>query len=308
MPAARATNLYGTYLQDEISLIPDTLRITLGAKLEHNSYSGFALQPNFRVLWMPNSHSTVWVGISRASENASRVEADARSNDSAFVDSTGVTTLISNFGKHRLLPENVTAYELGHRAQVKKWLSFDAATFYNHYSNRHTQEPGLPFLEASPEPVHLVIPTIAASNISGQTEGFELSATVKSKKLWRLTAGYTFFEIHLHASRLSQDFETARSSEGSAPHHQAQTRLEFNLTHKLEFDTAVYYVGRLPGLEVADYTRLDARLGWRPKSPLEISLGMQNMLDPRHFEFGTADLANATQIGRNAYGKVTWRF
>jgi iron complex outermembrane receptor protein len=307
-PASRSTNLFGVFFQDQFTLVPDRLRVTLGSKVEHNSYSGFALDPNFRLLWTPRLHYTAWLGISRASENSSRFDADIRTNDDAFVGANGVTTLVSNFGTHRLPPENVIAYEFGQRAQVRNWWTFDVATFYNHYTNRHTHEPGVPFFEDNPEPLHLVLPTVTTSNISGETHGIELSTTLKSTNIWKLSAGYTLFEIHLHAIPSSQDFSTARASEGSAPRHQFQVRLALNLPHKLEFDTAVYYVGSLPGPEIPRYTRLDARLGWRITKPLDISVGLQNLLDPRHFEFGSGDLVEATQVGRNAYGKVTWRF
>jgi iron complex outermembrane recepter protein len=307
-PVSRSTNLFGAFIQDEITLLPDRLRATLGVKLEHNSYSGFALDPNFRLFWTVRPRYSVWLGISRASENSSRYDADIRTNEDASVSAAGGTTLVSSFGTHRLPPENVVAYELGQRAQVRKYWAFDVATFYNHYTNRHTQEPGVPFLEEYPEPLHLVLPTVTASNISGETHGIELSTTVKSTSLWKLRAGYTLFEIHLHAIPSSQDFSTARASEGSTPRHQFQVRLELNLPHKLEWDTAAYYVGSLPGPAIPRYTRVDTRLGWRPKAPLEISVGMQNLLDPRHFEFGSGDLVEATQIGRNAYGKLTWRF
>ena len=307
-PAARATNLFGGYVQDEFSLLPGTFEIILGAKLEHNSYSGLALQPNFRALWTPDAHKTIWAGISQASENSSRMDADIRTNDDAYVNSNGVLTLVSNLGTHQLPPENVTAYELGYRSRVKRWLTLDTATFFNQYSNRHTSEPGTPFLETSPAPAHRVLPSITASNISGKTEGLELSATVKPNPLWRFVAGYTFFEIHLHASPGSQDTETAPTSEGSTPHHQVQGRLELNLPRKFEFDTAAYYVGSLPGPQIPSYMRLDLRLGWHPKQPIEISAGGQNLLESHHFEFGSADLAVATQIGRSAYVKAVFRF
>ena len=76
----------------------------------------------------------------------------------------------------------------------------------------------------------------------------------------------------------------------------------------MEFDTAVYYVSSLPGPEVPLYTRVDTRLGWRPTNALDISVGLQNLLDPRHFESGSSDLVDATQVGRNVYGKFVWRF
>jgi iron complex outermembrane receptor protein len=202
----------------------------------------------------------------------------------------------------------VVAYEFGQRAQVRNWWAFDVATFYNRYTNQHSYEPGVPFFEETPGPRHLVLPSVTANNARGETHGIEFSTTLKAKSFWKLSTGYTLFETHMHASPSSQDFSTARKTEGSSPRHQVQVRYELNLPHKVEFDTAVYYVGRIPGPGIPRYTRVDARLGWRPTKPLEISVGLQNLLDPRHFEFGSGDLVQATQVGRNAYGKVTWRF
>ena len=307
-PANRATNLFGTFFQDEITLLPDRFRLTLGGKLEHNSYSGFSVDPNFRLLWTPKPHYSAWLGISRASENSSRFDADIRVNEDAFVGTNGVTTLVSSFGKHSLPPENVIAYEFGQRTQLKKWLALDLATFYNQYTNRHTQEPGGEFYEDLGGSPALILPTVTASNIGGESHGLELSTTLKPNSFWKLSTGYTLFEIHLHALPQSQDLSKAADSEGSAPRQQLQAHLELNLPHKIELDTAVYCVGSLPSLAVAQYTRVDARLGWHPNEALEISAGLQNLLDPRHFEFGSGDLVNAAQVGRNAYGKLTWRF
>jgi iron complex outermembrane recepter protein len=308
IPPNRATNLFGAFLQDEISLVPDRLRLLLGGKLEHNSYSGFALQPSLRLLFRPRTRSTVWLGISRASENSSRFDADIRVNEGAFVGPNGVVTVLSSFGTNGLPPENVVAYEFGYRELVSKWLAFDLSTFYNQYTNRHTQEPGIPFVEDTPGPVHLVLPTVTASNLRGETHGLEFSTTLKASDIWKLSASYTLFEIHLHTLASSQDVSIAEESEGSSPRQQFQIHLALNLPHKLECDTAIYYVGRLPGPQIPQYTRVDVRVGWRPKGPMEMSVGLQNLLDPRHFEFGSGDLVQATQIGRNAYGKMTWRF
>jgi iron complex outermembrane receptor protein len=307
-PAGRGTNLFGVFLQDEITLVPDRLRIIIGSKLEHNFYSGFAMQPNARLLWTVRPRYTIWMAISRAAEIASRLEGDSRDNEDAYVDANGVTTLVSSYGTHHLPSENVIAYELGQRGQVSKWLTFDVAAFYNHYTKLHTQEPAAPFFEANPPPFHLVLPSVTMSNIDGETHGLEAFSQWKLTSFWSLSAGYSLFEIHLHPSQNSQDFTTATEIEGSTPRHAFQVRSELNLPHNLEFDSAVYHVGKLPGPQIPSYARVDARLGWRPTEHLETSVGAQNLLDPRHFEFGPGDFAIATQVGRNAYGKLTWRF
>jgi iron complex outermembrane receptor protein len=307
-PASRSTNLYGAFVQDEITLVPDKLHVTVGAKLEHNYYSGFAVQPNIRALWTVRQHYTIWAAISRAAENSSRFDADIRTNNDAFIDSNGVLNLESNFGTHHLPSENVAAFEVGQRAQVSKWLALDVDAFYNRYSNRHTHEPAAPFFEDNPAPPHQVLPSVTLSHIRGETHGLEVDGRLRPASFWNLVVGYTLFEIHLHTTANSQDFETTAESEGSSPRHAFLVRSELNLPHKLEFDTAAYFVGALVGPQIPSYTRVDARLGWHVSESLELSAGVQNLLTLQHLEFGSGDLLVATQVGRNAYGKFTWRF
>ncbi len=247
------------------------------------------------------------MAISRASESSSRFDADIRSNDNAYVNANGTTVLESSFGAPHLPPESVTAYELGQRAELRNWLTLDVAMFYNHYSDRHTHEPGAPFYEADPPPLHLEVPATTASHISGETHGIETFSQVKPTNFWTLFVGYTFFEIHLHAPG-SQDTDTAPGSEGSTPRHAYQLRSEINLPHRFQFDSAAYYVAALHDPEIPSYTRVDARLGWQSSQHVEISLVGQNLLTPHHFEFGSGGLINATEVSRTAYGKFTWRF
>jgi iron complex outermembrane receptor protein len=60
-------------------------------------------------------------------------------------------------------------------------------------------------------------------------------------------------------------------------------------------------VSALPAQTVPSYTSLDVRLGWRPLPRLELSLVGQNLLDPRHREFG-----GGVEIERGVYAKAAW--
>ena len=44
-PQSRETHIVSAFLQDEISIIRDRVRLTLGSKFEHNDYTGFEAQP-----------------------------------------------------------------------------------------------------------------------------------------------------------------------------------------------------------------------------------------------------------------------
>jgi iron complex outermembrane receptor protein len=307
-PVSRETQLYGVFGQDEIALLPNRLKLTLGSKIEHNFYSGIALQPDVRLIWISTERSATWVAISRASESSSRTDSDVRTNDNVSLAADGSIILASSFGTEHLRPENVVAYELGSRWKPSHNLSFDLDSFYNHYTNRHTGEPGTPFFEDSPAPRHLVVPSYTASNISGETHGLELLVRAHPAHIWELSASYTLFEIHLHQSAASLDFTTAPESEGSSPTQEFQIHSLLNLPYKVEFDSALFHVGQLSGPAIKAYTRLDSRLGWRPTRAFELSGGGRNLLQAQHYEFGSGELVQAEPVARSAYLRADWRF
>ena len=76
LPAHKALNRYSVFVQDEIALVPDRLRVTLGSKLEHNDYTGFEHQPSARLAWTPTSQQTLWTAISRAARTPARIDRD----------------------------------------------------------------------------------------------------------------------------------------------------------------------------------------------------------------------------------------
>ena len=49
----KSFSLYSAFIQDDITLVPERWRLTLGARLEHNDFTGFEVQPNVRLLWTP---------------------------------------------------------------------------------------------------------------------------------------------------------------------------------------------------------------------------------------------------------------
>jgi iron complex outermembrane receptor protein len=101
---------------------------------------------------------------------------------------------------------------------------------------------------------------------------------------------------------------SAQASVGYSPKQQAQLRSKLDLPHGLEWDTSAYFVGALRYAAVPSYTRLDTRLGWRAGEFVEFSVAGQNLLTPRHIEFGDGIQVHVTQVERSIAGKVTWRF
>ena len=62
----RSDNLYSVFVQEEITLRPSTLWLTLGSKYEYNASSGSEWQPSAKVLWKPQPRRSLWGSIVRA--------------------------------------------------------------------------------------------------------------------------------------------------------------------------------------------------------------------------------------------------
>lgn len=308
-PNNLGSDSFNSFVQDEITLIPDRFFLTVGTKLEHNYYTGFALMPSARASYEIDPHNMMWAAVSRAERTPDATDASIRLDVAGFPGPGGTPVLISVLGNPKFKNEGLTAYEFGYRTTVRKRLSFDLAAYYNDYDNQQSTEPSTPFFEATPAPAHLVVPSTYENLISGETHGVEIAANWKITDRWTLSPGYDFERIHMGASPLSQDTETAPETDGNDPHAQAQVRSHFELSQRWTWDASAYFVDRLIAQNVPSYTRLDTGLSWRWKEGVSLSLVGQNLLRDHHVEFiDSTGASRSTEIKRSAYVKITWRF
>lgn len=311
-PSSLSQDLYSTFVQDEIVLLPGRLRLTLGAKFEHNAFTGLETQPGARLLWTPSVRHTFWTAIARAVRTPARSDISLRVNMDATVDAGGTLTVDSMVGNPNSRSEDLVAYEAGYRAQLAPSLSFDLAAFHNVYTHLTTVEPGIPFAESSPLPSHVVMPMVLENKMRGEAHGLEITTNWNVTDRWTLSTAYTLFQIHLRRDPSSQDLISGSRIEGSSPRHQFQFRSRLDLHQNWEFDTSAYFVARLATDSVPSYTRVDTRLRWRFSARTDLSLVGQNLLQPRHKEFGfgmgMGATVNPSWVKRAAYAQLTWRF
>jgi iron complex outermembrane receptor protein len=306
-PERRRDQLFSAFLQDEIALVTDRIYLTLGSKFEHNDYTSFEAQPSIRLLWIPRTGHVLWGAVSRAVRSPSRAEDTVKFGLQAFPGPGGLPAVVTVFGNTALRSEDLLAYELGYRVQPRKSLSLDLTAFYNLYQDLVTGEQGVPFLKSHPAP-HLAIPLVFENKMHGNAHGLELAGNWSVRSNWKLGIGYTWLEEMLMLDPTS-NASTAPLAARDNPNHQAHLRSQLNLPHSVEFDSTLYFVGRLAHPQVSSYTRLDARLAWRPAEALELSAVVQNAFKDLHQEFFSTGLGeNASFVRRSAYGKFTWRF
>jgi len=306
-------NQFSTFLQDEISLVHNRLHITLGSKFERNEFTGFEIEPNARLLWNLTPNQSIWTAVSRAVRTPALTEEGLRLNSAVIPpgtpgNPTPLPAVIAVFGSKQFNSEDLLAYELGYRVQATSNLSLDIATFYNNYSNLRTAEPGAPFVEGSPAPTDIVIPLVAGNKMSGGTYGVELFADWKVVPKWRLAGSYSYLQMDIHKNANSQD-PTPDNPNGISPRHQWYLRSSIDLPKHFEQDTTLRFVDHLPSLNLPNYYSLDAHLGWRPVTSLELSIGGQNLLNNWHLEF-LPDFVNTspTVVKRSIFGSITVKF
>ncbi len=307
-PAQYTDNLFSTFFQDEIGLTR-SLSLTLGTKLEHNSYTGFEYEPSAQLVWNPTDRQTLWVSASRAIRQPAAADFYIRADipGAAPDGGAGIEELIGNPNR---TAERLYDFEVGYRAQPTERLSLDLTTFSSYYHNLQTNEPQDAFYTNGPAGPYYFVPILFEDNAHAHNYGAEAFINWNVTRRWRISPGYSFLQMHVAGDVYSQDPAAGEIADES-PKHQFQLRSFVNLTHNLEWDAAVYEVGRLPdggdGPTPA-YTRLDTRLGWRLGESLEISVMGQNLLSPAHAEYHDAYSILHSLVARSFFAKITWRF
>jgi len=308
-PNDRNTQLFSAFAQDDISILPNRLQLSLGARVEHNSYNGFDFQPSGNLAWSLNSRNMIWAKISGADRTPSRTDTGFRLNEEALPGPGGLPILVSLFGDPNFRNEHETAFQAGFRNTLSSRISLDSTLFYNRYRDIESVDTGALTVETNPAPIHWLLPNFIGNGLRGETHGAEFFANWKVSDIWTLSPGYSYLATHLHPFAGSQDFTDAVGIEGGAPDHQAQLRSSVSLPHNLQWNAAAYFVNRLPAAAVPSYTRLDTGLIWHGGERFSVTAMGQNLLKTLHPEFaGPNSVVLPGMMRRAAYAKVVWSF
>ena len=310
-PKKMGMQMLSAFVQDDIALIPDYLRLTLGSKFEHGEYTGFEIQPNARLLWQIDDRQTLWGAVARAVRTPSRAEVDGIFPSQVLPSSSSspdaLNGIFSLFGSEDMKSELLLAMEIGYRLQPTEFLSFDLTAFHNQYDRLLSVELGTPTVESIPVP-YLSIPIVASNKRNGDTYGLELEVEVQAREGWRLHGTYTFLEMRLDLDADSRD-TTGDAAEGEVPQHQFSLGSALDLSHDLELDCRFRYVDELPNLGVDSYVSLDVRLGWQPIEGVGFALVGQNLLDSHRLEYSPEFVDTLpTETQRGLYGRISWEF
>lgn len=305
LPPSRTDQLFSAFLQDEISL-SDSWWLTLGAKLEHNPYTGFQIEPSARLVWSPpGGRQTIWAAASRALRQPSRIDTSMQVVSSTPIGPNLVRT-VEFLGNPDIQDEELRDYEAGFRAELSKTFSLDVSAFLSFYQHLETSRPLAPRVLPGPT-TEIVAPLLCSNGASAVNYGGEAAATWAVTPRWRVSPGYAYLHANIRLDANSQDLVGSALATGF-PEHTLELRSCLNVTRRLEFDQSYYYTARLPGGNIPGHGRLDLRLARTFGERLEISVVGQNLLRGRTLEFGDSFGVIGTEARRSIYGSVTWRF
>ena len=274
------------FAQDEITLGP-ALRLTLGARVERNDYTGAEFLPNLRLAWNPAPSHLLWGAASRTVRAPSRLDRDV------FVPGQPPFLLA---GGPDFRSEVAKVYELGYRGQPVSEASYSVTAFHADYDRLHTQEiaPSRTFY-------------IFGNGMQGTVRGLEMWGSYQASPAWRLHAGFTRLWQDLRLDPGSSDAgNSVAVAEGANPSRQVLLRSSLDLPRQTELDITARYVSKLLLPLVPGYLAVDMRWAWRPRANVEVSVTGNNLFGPPHGEFTAASTRSA--FSRSAFLELLCRF
>lgn len=313
MPAGKNTDRWLTgYLQDDISLIKDKLRLTIGSKFEENNFTGTEIQPSARLFYRANDNFAAWTSVSRAVRTPLLVQREMIANVSLMRSLPGfpmpVPVNASFYGSPNAKAEQVVSYEAGFRGSLGKGWSYDVAAHYSDYSKLVTANmirqtpiivPPIPF------PVGVQIDNQVGNAGKGKSKGVEALITGSLNKWWDVTASYSYLDLDVK----SQPNSYILAGSGTSPNHQVRLQSNMNLTDNFAVDTSVHYVGATQNKERKAYTDVDVRATYRINSQIDVSVVGTNLLKKRRLEYYHDSLPlELVYVPRTAYVEARVRF
>ncbi|MEM6807705.1 MAG: TonB-dependent receptor [Pseudomonadota bacterium] len=315
--------LVAVFLQDEITLKPDAVSLTLGVKLERNEFSPRSVEfmPTARLLWKPADDMSLWAGAARAVRTPSFADQGTESLDvlPARPPLTGpnpfpIPLRTASISNPDFESEVLAAYEAGLRGRFSDTMSYDVSVYVFDYENLRTFAGGDTVCQPSGVSV-LVNPLCILSSTSATTEvQFTNEA---SSRTWGGEVQVDWLPMEAlrviaHASFAKQDL--GRGLSGSAvpfqyPEWQAQLRAEYRYGPKLSLAAAFRYVDEIEVQDIDDYWQGNVNLRWQPTENWVLYLGVRNLFDDATLEY-TSELFESlpTEIERSAYLNLRYDF
>ena len=303
-------NLYSLFLEDDYSLVPDKLVVTGGFKLQHNSFSGYEIQPDVRLLWTPDTHHSAWAAASRAVRTPSVQDLDLKILQPMAPENSMPTEALVT-GNPNFHSEVLRAYEAGYREQVGKNISLDFAGFVNTYSGLRDSVAETPHVVMSPTPT-ILVPIVYENGLGAHSRGMEAALSWTPVHNVLIKTSYSWANARLW---VTDGLPSVQGDTWNNPTNTLSVRGNWALAHRWNLYSSLYAVSKLESASstvthpVKQYERLDMHVSYSVLKTLQFSAGGDNLLQDQHPEFDPNDgYSSRSQIPRSVFVKLVWSF
>ncbi|WP_415896698.1 TonB-dependent receptor plug domain-containing protein [Neptuniibacter sp. QD72_48] len=300
LPSEVNLDLFSAFIQDEYSLVPNKLSLTLGSKFENHEYTGWEIQPNIRLGYTPAPGHFSWASISRAVRTPSIAERGS-------LIQGGITVPISTWvqGNPEIDSEKVTSYELGYRYFSSNQYTVDLSFFYNDYDNY------LSFEQINPIVFQM------DNKLSGKSYGMELSTVWQPMANWQLAASYSYVDVDMLADLDGMDPLSESVLNEAFAKNMVKLHSAWDINQAWSLDAWLYYIDEVPvpsnfalfeGISIDDALTSHFRLAWRASKDIELSLTAKNAFGSNSIESVGETFSAPAEIDRSATLSVVWDF
>ena len=324
-------NIISFFINDDIELIPEQLRLIAGVKFERNSYMSWQTQPHLRAIYSADNWS-IWAAASKAVRSPNKYEQSVTANVISYP--AGVAgpspVVIRGIGNGSVKPEEVRSYEVGIRFHPRNLLlQVNAFSIdYRGISDLNGDKIAVPVDPANPLGNYM-IPFYMVNVLDGKSSGIEADITWQMHKKAKIKATYTYLDqsyrpvaaLTGNPLLLAEAQATVQSTLKQSPQHRYSLGLSLDPTESLEVDLNLYgwslyrndgFGPRNPATNarrsVNSYSRLDARLSWQATDKMRFTLAGQNLLKAAHREDIDSALEYSSLIQQSFYIKMDYSY
>jgi iron complex outermembrane receptor protein len=283
----------GFFLQDEWTLIPDTLQFGVGARWDYTNLGGNTFAPSATLMWTPSRSNTLWAKYAQAPRMPSRAEQNVSILNTLIPPqaSMPIPVVLRTAGNGNLNAEKMEGVELGYRSQLTSSFNVDLTAYRYHYTDIVSGKTGTQ--DYSYFPVSIIQNVSLYNPGSGWINGAELASDWLISPAWRVQLSYTWTRIDMDDSNNPLVRGAGRNDEVGTPHHHGSIRSQWNISANQQFDAWVRgsagydrvnapYVNlvRVPG-----YVTLDLRYAHKVNKDLELAITGRNLVGAKRTEF-----------------------
>lgn len=297
-PTSKTDDRFSGFLQGSWGLNPRN-SLTVGAKVLHDEYAGWQLQPSVRVMHTPREHEHLWASLTRAVRTPSRADRTVALFADATVGPGGLPLFTEFRGAPDFGVESVVSLEAGYRRRFSESAFVDAAAYLNFYEGLRTFEPQDLEFRTDPAP-HWVLPMQFANNGRATTVGAEVYFLWQATPAWRLALTASVKSWRYRVASDSGDF-LSKHEHFETPRHQFSLQSLLALGNGWTLDAFLAYVDSLLSPTVDAYWRFDARLGYQLADGTVLEAGVRNAFRPAAIEFPLQVGAMSSQVPPTVY-------